>query len=467
MQPFFTVDCSTISALRSPASLRRPVPRRPEEYTLLPRFFLQLPIPPLWTQCTSYGTIATSTALASDLPRSLSIVEYEPVICRPKSPALDPLVAGAAFICSSRHLDPDSRHRSTLALRCIPGSFTARSPLPASPPLPRRTPRPTSARLRLPGLPSAQQCPHTPEDHSITAMHSTRRRRSLSTTASPSPVPFTTSLIVAIPASGSTPTPLMRGEPALFSCAPQYHPYRSTRASSTPQAASPTCPGLLVLLSPAPRTARPNFTPPHPLLEPPAHSHHIQLTSRLHALSYNSQRRPAPPGSNNLCCVLQPHLDSRYMLSLCIEASACFGARSCTCAALHRTRSSLKTVSPPRIRFQELCDPDYKHLNLSSIYLPTYSFLVTCKYRTSCAITSSYVIVHPRVPFDDVTTESSIPYSALSLILCFAHRGITLISTREHRKSPPALDLWSLHGQSHAYFDAHPVHSLPAHEAQP
>ncbi|KAJ7837840.1 hypothetical protein B0H13DRAFT_2367932 [Mycena leptocephala] len=40
---------------------------------------------------------------------------------------------------------------------------------------------------------------------------SARRRRSLSTAASPSPVPFTTILIIAIRASG---TPLMRGEPA-------------------------------------------------------------------------------------------------------------------------------------------------------------------------------------------------------------------------------------------------------------
>jgi hypothetical protein len=58
--------------------------------------------------------------------------------------------------------------------------------------------------------------------------------------------------------------------------------------------------------------------PPHPLLGPPAHSHHMQLISRLHAVSYNSQHRAAPPGTN-LCCVLQPRLDSRSVLSLCIE----------------------------------------------------------------------------------------------------------------------------------------------------
>ncbi|KAJ7837836.1 hypothetical protein B0H13DRAFT_2367928 [Mycena leptocephala] len=317
MQPFFTVDCSTISALRSPASLRRPVPRRPEEYTLLPRFFLQLPIPPLWTQCTSYASSNTSLSYAAPNVLRLRDVAHTCFGVRSPAcaaPALDPLVAGAAFICSSRHLDPDShRHRSTLALRCIPGSFTARSPLPASPPLPRRTPRPTSARLRLPGLPSAQQCPHTPEDHSITAMHSTRRRRSLSTTASPSPVPFTTSLIVAIPASGSTPTPLMRGEPATIPTDRRAHLQRRKRYHQPAQVCS-----YCFLRLPAQH----DQTYPHCTLcsiKPPAHSHHIQLTSRLHALSYNSQRRAAPPGSNNLCCVLQPHLDSRYVLSLCIE----------------------------------------------------------------------------------------------------------------------------------------------------
>jgi hypothetical protein len=139
------------------------------------------------------------------------------------APALEPLVAGAAFICSSLHLGPHShRHRSTLALRRIPSTFTARSPLLASPLLPHRIPPPTSAGLRLPGLPSAQERPHTPEDHSTTGDPcAAARRRSLLTTA----------------------------------------------------------------------------------------------------LSYNSQRRPAPPGSNNLCCVLQPHLDSRYVLSLCIDVT--------------------------------------------------------------------------------------------------------------------------------------------------
>jgi hypothetical protein len=83
------------------------------------------------------------------------------------APALEPLVAGAAFICSSLHLGPHShRHRSTLALRRIPSTFTA------SPALPCRTSRPTSARLRLPALPSTQERPHTPEDHSTTAMRS-------------------------------------------------------------------------------------------------------------------------------------------------------------------------------------------------------------------------------------------------------------------------------------------------------
>ncbi|KAJ7880139.1 hypothetical protein B0H13DRAFT_2542410 [Mycena leptocephala] len=200
----------------------------------------------------------------------------------------------------------------------------------------------------------------------------------------------------------------------------------------------------------------PSSPPPIPI----TYNSHLDCTLSPTTLS------AAPRRLEPTCAVYCSHVSIPDPCSPCASRQLS-EARSHTRAARPRTRSSLEAACPHRIRFQELCDSDYTHLDLSSIYLPTSSFLVTCKYRTSCPITSSYVIVGPRVPFEDVTTESSIPYSALSLILCFAHRGITLISTREHRKSPPALDLWSLHGQSHAYFDAHPVHSLPAHEAQP
>ncbi|KAJ7880138.1 hypothetical protein B0H13DRAFT_2345756 [Mycena leptocephala] len=146
-----------------------------------------------------------------------SRIRLRPSLLQTHHAARGPCVAPAPpFSVPRGTLAPTPTVTARRSLRRIPSTFTARSPLPASPLLPRSTPRPTSARLRLPGLPSTQGRPHTPDDHSTTAMRSARRRGSLSTTASPSPAPSAAILIIAIRASGSTPTPLMHGTPGVY-----------------------------------------------------------------------------------------------------------------------------------------------------------------------------------------------------------------------------------------------------------